>query len=145
MGLGATSEWRRYILRTSLLVAAFTVVLTTNFVGLMALLTEQPDAVADRVPYYVLAGAVVFVATILQLEGAGYDGRTVLTAAVTAAVLGFVFIGLGLEGLLFAWSNPDDIIGSQLVVYFIAAAAIATGIGYWVLRHWREFVGRPHR
>ncbi|MFW6449000.1 MAG: hypothetical protein ACOC0X_05610 [Halobacteriota archaeon] len=145
MHLGATGDWRRNLLRSSLLVAGFTVVLTTNFVGLMALLTEQPESVSGRIPYYVLAGAVVFVAVILELEGVGHDGRTVLSAAVTAGVVGVVLIGLGLEGLRFAWSNPEALIASQLLVYFLAAAAIATGLGYWVLRHWREFVGPGRR
>lgn len=139
MGLATRSDGRRYILRTSVLVAAFTVVLTTNFVGLMGLLTEQPASASARVPYYVLAAAVVFVGAILLLEATGSDGRTVLTAAITAAVLSFVFVGLGVEGLRYAWDNPEEVIASQLLVYFLAAAVIATGIGYWGLRHWREF------
>lgn len=139
MGSATREEVRRYIVRTSLLVAAFTVVLTANFVGLMGLLTEQPPAAGGRVPFYVLAAAVVFVAAILLLETVGYDGRTVLTASMTAAVLGFVLVGLGVEGVIFAVANPDAIIASQLLIYFLAAAVIATGVGYWGLRHWREF------
>lgn len=133
------------MVRTSLLVAAFTIILTTNFVGLMGLVTEQPGAATDRAPFYFLGAAVIFVAAILLLETAGYDGRTVLSASVTAAVLGFVFVGLGIEGLIFAWEHPDEIITSQLLVYFLSAAVIATGIGYWALRHWREFATQHRR
>lgn len=134
-----------YFLRTSLLVAAFTVVLTTNFVGAMGLLTGAVTGTTGRLQYYVLAAAVVFVAVILILEASGYDGRRVLTAAVTAAVLGFVFIALGAEGLVFAWNDPDAILTSQLLVYFVAAAVIGTGLGYWGLRHWREFARQARR
>lgn len=145
MDLGGRDDGRQYILRTSVLVAAFTLILTTNFVGLMGLLTERPAATSGRIPYYVLAGAVLFVGAILLLETAGYDGRTVLTAAVTAATLGFVLVGLGAEGVIFAWHNPEAIIASQLLVYFLAAAVIATGVGYWALRHWREFARQSPR
>ncbi len=145
MGLAPRDADRRYMLRTSILVAAFTVVLTADFVGLMALLTERPAATSGRVPYYVLAAAIVFVAAILLLETAGYDGRTVLTASVTAAVGSVVLVGLGVEGIIFGWANPDEIIASQLLVYFLAAAVIATGVGYWALRHWREFASQTRR
>lgn len=139
MGVRGLVEQREYLARTSLLVAIFTVVLTTNFVGTMALLTDEAAGVNTRLPYYVLLAAIVFVGTILLLEEARYGGRTVLTAAVTAGVLGFVFIFLGGEGIVFMLRNPGDILTSQLLIYFLAAAVIATGLGLWALRHWREF------
>lgn len=144
MGLDRGDE-RRYMLRTAALVVAFTAILTTNFIGLMGLVTDGPSAASGRVPFYVLAAAVVFVAALLLLETAEYDGRTVLTASVTAAALGGVLVGLGVEGLIYAWSNPDEVVASQVLVYFLAAAVIATGVGYWGLRHWREFVNQTGR
>ena len=139
MPLGSTTGDHEYLLRTSLLVAAFTVILTTNFIGSMALLTDQAPGAAGRLPYYVLLAAFTFVATIMILEESRYDGRSVLTASVTAAILGFVLISLGGEGIIFVVRNPGDILISELLIYFITAAAIGTGLGYWVLRHWREF------
>lgn len=130
---------RRYLARTSLIVAGFTVILTVSFIGAMAVMTGEATRAMDRLPYYILLAAVVFVATILRLEEAGYDGRSVLTAAVTVGVLGFILILLDGEGLWFALQHPDDILLSQLLIYFLAAATIATGLGYWGLRHWREF------
>ena len=47
-----------------------------------------------------------------------------------------------MEGVLFAFRNPELVFVSQLVYYFIAAALIGTGIGYWGVRHWREFAGQ---
>lgn len=142
MGVRSWARQREYLARTSLLVAVFTVILTTNFVGTMAILTDEAAAVATRLPYYVLLAAIVFVATILLLEEGRYDGRSVLTAAITAGVLGFVFISLGGEGVVYAIRNPGEILTSQLLIYFIAAAVIATGLGYWGLRHWREFAAQ---
>lgn len=131
---------RTYAVRTSLLVVAFTVILTTNFVGAMALLTEESLTITDRLPFYVLLAAIVFVATILILELAGnYDGRIVISTAITAGVLGFIFIFFGGEGIRHILLNPGEILTSHLLVYFLAAATIATGLGYWGLRHWREF------
>ncbi len=132
-------EGREYLVRTTILVCIFTVVLTTNFIGIMSFITEGAPGATGRLPLYVLLTSVVFVAAIIILEMSQYDGRSVLTASVTAGVLGFIFISLGGEGLVYAWRNPDDVITSQLLVYFIAAAVIGTGLGYWGLRHWREF------
>lgn len=141
----ASTEDGDYYIRTTVLVAAFTVILTTNFVGAMGLLTGQVTGTTERLPFYVLLGAIVFVGTILVLEASGYDGRAVLTAAVTASAFGFVFVVLGGEGLVFAWHDPDAILTSQLLVYFVAAAVIGTGLGYWGLRHWREFARGARR
>lgn len=129
-------------MRTVILVAIFTVVLTTNFIGIMSFITEGAPGATGRLPMYVLATSVVFVASIILLELSEYDGRSVLTASLTAGILGFVFITLGGEGLVYAWRDPDDVITSQLLVYFVAAAVIGTGLGYWALRHWREFTRR---
>jgi hypothetical protein len=43
--------------------------------------------------------------------------------------------------VIYAVTDPDEIVASQVLVYFVAAALICTGVGVWGLRHWREFAG----
>lgn len=135
----SVADTREYFARTSALVVAFTVVLTVNFVGIMAIITGDATGTTGRFPWYVFLTAVVFVAVILAMEAAGADGRLVIQSAVTAAVIGFVLIVFGGEGIAYAVTNPDGIIDLRLLLYFLSAAVIATGVGYWGLRHWREF------
>lgn len=128
-----------YFARTSALVVAFTVVLTTNFIGLMALFTGEAAGTTGRLPWYVFLTAVVFVAVIIVMEAADAEGRLVIRAAVTTAVIGFILIVFAGEGIIYAFEQPGDVFTSRLLLYFLSAAVIATGLGYWVLRHWREF------
>lgn len=139
MSLRRRPTTREYMARTSLLVAVFTVVLTINLVGIMAVITGEVTGTTGRFPWYVLLTAIAFVAVILIMEAAEADGALVIRAAVTAAAIGFVFIVFGGEGLIFAWEEPEEVFDSQLLLYFMSAAVIATGLGYWLLRHWREF------
>lgn len=137
--MSSRSDGRDYLVRTTVLVGIFTVVLTTNFIGIMAMVTDRASGSTARLPIYVFGAAVVFIAAIILLEMSNYDGRSVLTASVTAALFGFVLIFLGGEGLVFAWRYPSEVLTPQLLLYFLAAAVIGTGLGYWGLRHWREF------
>ncbi|MFW6153285.1 MAG: hypothetical protein ACOC42_02885 [Halobacteriota archaeon] len=137
--MSSRPDGRDYLVRTTLLVAIFTLVLTTNFIGIMAMVTDRAGGAPGRLPIYVFGAAVVFIAAIILLEMSNYDGRSVLTASITACVFGFVLIFLGGEGLVFAWHHPAEVFTPQLLLYFLAAAVIGTGLGYWGLRHWREF------
>lgn len=139
MTLGRRAARHDYFLRTSLLVSVFTVVLTINFVGAMAIITGEATDTGSRLPLYVFSAAVVFVSVIVVLEAAEYDGPSVLITAVTACLLGFVFIAFGGEGVMYALTDPEAVFDSQLLIYFASAAVIATGVGYWGIRHWREF------
>lgn len=143
MGLASGSNTREYIARTSALVAVFTVVLTTNFVGIMSILTGEASGTTARLPGYVLLTAVIFVAVILTMEAAEADGHLVIRAAIVSGLLGFVLVVFGGEGLIFAIEQPEEVFDSQLLLYFVSAAVIATGLGYWGLRHWREFSRGP--
>lgn len=129
--------------RVALLVAASTAVLTAAFVGVVAAVSGNVHGLSDRVPFYVFGGAVVFVATIVALEDPGDDGVPILTATVGISLLAFALLALGGEGVIYALANPDAVLDSRLVVYFLAAALVCTGTAYWGVNHWREFTGTP--
>lgn len=139
--MGLVSRWG-FFLKATGLVGGSTFILTASFVGLLSLLSGDPVDLGDRVPFYMIVMGFVFVGTILILEEQGATAEAILVTAIVVAVLAFVGIGLTVEGILFAMRNPDRVFVSQLVYYFIAAGLIATGIGYWGIRHWREFTGQ---
>ncbi len=143
-GLGSSSSrgrerGRARIKRVAALVAGSTLALTACFVGLLAAATGQVEGVGSRLPAYVLAMAVAFVATVVRLELEGYDGRPIIVSASGVAVAAFVLVTLGGEGLTYAVRNPEAVVGSQLLLYLLAAGLIGSGLGYWGVRHWREF------
>ncbi len=136
MELGAT---QRIILRISLLIISCTILLTASFVGFLALISGRVDGSESRIAWYIAISAILFVSTIVLLEFHGADGRTILVSATVTGVLSFALIYFSIEGVIFALIHPEDVFVSQLILYFFAAALVATGIGYWGLRHWREF------
>lgn len=121
------------------LVTVATILLTADFVGLLSLLTGEATGVGGRFPLYVLLMAVVFVVTIVGLARHDAEGRTVLSAATGVAVLSLVLGLLAGEGVVYAQTHPDDILGSQLLVYFLAAGLIGTGLTFWTVNYWRDF------
>lgn len=141
MGLTVGVRDTDYVARTIGLVVVFTVVLTTNFIGVLALVTGEVTNTTGRLPWYVFLTAVVFVAVIIVMEAADADGRLVIQSAVTAGAIGFLLIVLAGEGIVYAIYSPEDVFNLRLLLYFLSAAVIATGLGYWALRHWREFSG----
>lgn len=143
MGLSKGAETREYFARTSALVVVFTVILTTNFVGIMSILTGDVTGTTNRFPIYVLLTAIVFVAVIMIMEAADAEGRLVIQAAIVSGLLGFVLVVFGGEGVIYALERPENVFDSRLLLYFVSAAVIATGLGYWGLRHWREFSRGP--
>lgn len=130
----------RQWLRATGVILGFTVVLTADFVGVLALVSQPRPNVASRMPLYTLAMAGAFVATIYGFARYGADARTVLLSATGFGVAAFVLVGLAIEGLVFAAEHPEDVFGSQLVVYFLAAGLIGTGVGYWLVAYWRDLV-----
>ena len=120
-------------------IVGFSVVLTAGFVGLVALVSGDTSAIGDRVPYYLLATAVAFVVTLKKLDDGRTDGLTVLVATTGIALGAGSLFSLSVEGVIYGVTNPGDVVASQLVVYFLAAALICTGLGMWGLQHWREF------
>jgi FlaA1/EpsC-like NDP-sugar epimerase len=130
---------RRVVFRTSVLIVSCTLLLTASFIGSIAAVSGDIYGFEARVPWYLVTAAGVFVATIVLLEINEAIGRTIIVTAIFTGVVSFFLISLAVEGVIFTLNNPATVFVSQLILYFFAAALIATGIGYWGLRHWREF------
>jgi len=124
------------LVRTGLLVGCCTTVLTAAFVGVVALVSGA-GGVGSRLQFYILAGAVAFVASLLVLEESKYEGGGVMLGAVATGFVGFVAVGLSTEGVRYALARPDAVLASSLLVYLVAAALVASGLGYWSVRNWR--------
>lgn len=137
----AAVELREFLVRGTLIVGLSTVVLTSSFIGVIALFSGETHTLSARFPYYLILMGLVFVATIFLLEEHGSEPRiTILTATITG-LLTLILSVLGLEGMMYTISNPQLVFDEQLVFYFIAAALIATGVTYWAIKHWRELIG----
>ena len=120
------------------LLAISTLALTASFLGVVGLVTGGVTGSTDRLPLYVLAMALVFVGSVLHLEGQLRDGERILRASAAIAAGTIVVVGLGGEGIAYVLQHPAEVLTSQLLFYFLAAGLIGTGLGYWALRHWNE-------
>jgi len=78
-----------------------------------------------------------FVGSLIVLEESRHRGKTVILGAVGTGIAGLVLVGLGTEGVVYATSAPGTVLSSSLLVYLVAAALIASGLGYWSVRNWR--------
>lgn len=132
-----------FLTRALALIGISTFILTASFIGILAILSRSPTGLTSRVPFYLIVMGLAFVATILVLEEYGTMGRVVIVTAGVISLITFVATTLTVEGIMFAASQPASVFGRQLVFYFIAAALIGTGIGYWAIQHWREFAAQP--
>lgn len=124
--------------------AGSTVVLTLALFGLLSLSEGSAPGLGDRIPYYVLGCAAAFATALLVLDRRSRDGRRLLGISVGVAVVAFVLVGLGVEGLLYAARNPTVAFSTQRFLYLLSAALVATGLGFWTTNHARELV-RPFR
>lgn len=130
---------QQMVLRIAVLIVISTVILTASFFGVIAAASGEISGLDTRMPFYLLASAMVFVSTIVLLEFYDTDGKTIITSALFSGISALVLSVFSVEGVIFAANNPDNLIVNQLVVYFVAAALVATGVGFWALEHWREF------
>lgn len=140
--MAGSSDPNAFYSRVSAIIIACTAILTLSFVGILAIISGETGATTRRLPWYLVLGAVAFVATIVLLEGSGATGREIIVTSSITAIWSFVLIGLAVEGIRYTLLFPEEVFVSQLVLYFLAAALLATGIAYWALHHWREFTGR---
>jgi FtsH-binding integral membrane protein len=136
---------QRVILRIGGVIASCTLLLTASFIGLIAAFSGDIQGFDSRVPWYIVVAAIMFVAVIVLLELNDADGKTIIVSAAFSGVISFILVFFSIEGLIFAFENPSRIFLSRLIMYFFAAALVATGVGYWGLRHWREFTSDPAR
>lgn len=130
---------RRYLALLVGLVAGSTLLVTSSLVGILAITEGLTTGLGGRVPYYVLATALVFVTLLVALELELEDGSRIITTSVVVSVVALLVISLSVEGFLFGLEFPDRLL-SNLLPYFLAAGLISTGLIIWAVRHWREFV-----
>lgn len=121
------------------LIGASTLLLTLAFLGVLRIVEGGNPGIQDRVPLYLLLAAAVFVTFIVLLEQRDLDGRTVLVSTTSIATATGALAWLVGEGIVYAVSEPGEVLASQTVVYLLAAAVACTGLFYWTLNHWREF------
>ena len=125
--------------KAAALIAVSTLLLTSAFLGVLAVVDGGNPGIADRIPVYVLLASTVFVVFVVLLEQRDLDGRTVLVSTTAIAAATGVLAWLVGEGAVYLVIEREAVIASQLVVYLLAAAIACTGLFYWTLNHWREF------
>lgn len=130
---------RRYFARTTGLATASTLVLTASFIGILSFIEDATIGLWGRIPWYLVAAAILFTATVVLLERHDANGKVIIGTATISGAIAFVVIMLMIEGLFFMFRNPEDVFVTQYVLYFLAAGLLGTGIGYWGIQHWREF------
>lgn len=128
--------------RLAVVVLACTLVLTAMFVGVLSVSTGGMAGISERLPFYVLAMGVIFVAAIVGLDGEIREPLAVLRMAVAAGGFGFAGILLSGEGVTYMANNSGQLLTSQLLFYFVAAGLVGTGLAYWAIQNWRDVVDR---
>jgi len=128
---------RAILARTGALVVCCAAVLTTAFVGAVSLAGGHAVGAESRLQFYVLAGAVAFVGSLLVLEESRHDAQRVIGGSVVAGVAGLLLVGLASEGVLYTLAEPRTVLSSSLFVYLTAAALLVSGLGYWSIRNWK--------
>lgn len=136
---------RPVLAREGSLVAGATLALTLAFLGLLALAAGEPAGMGDRVPFYVLGAAVTFASTLVILDRRSREGKNLLAVSVGFAILAFCLLTLGVEGLAYAARRPGEALASNRPLYLVSAALFSTGLGYWGLSHWEEFLREVRR
>lgn len=129
----------QYFARMGALAAVSTIVLTASFIGILAFLEGAVSNFQGRIPWYLVAAALAFTATIVFLERNDVGGKVIIGTAIVVAACAFVSLTLMTEGLIYTVTNPREVFATQRVLYFLAAGLLGTGIGYWGIQHWREF------
>lgn len=120
------------------LISVSTLLITSSIVGVLALTSGATDGIGARVPYYVLATALVFTGLLVALEQRLDDGSQIISTSGAVAIVSLFVVSLSIEGLLFAFHQPDQVL-THLLPYFVAAGLVSTGLIIWAVRHWREF------
>lgn len=136
-----TDNIPEYGLRIGAIITVSTIFITTAFIGVLAILADDTTGIVSRVPWYAIVGAGGFAVSIFLLERQDSTGGLIFVTAVVVGLLAGVVVGLSIEGVIFTILYPTRVLISDLVLYLVAAALIGTGVGYWGLRHWREYAG----
>ncbi|MFB6070793.1 MAG: hypothetical protein ABEJ76_07195 [Halanaeroarchaeum sp.] len=122
-------------------ILASTVLLTSSFLGVLAVITAKTAGFSNRFPFYVLLMALGFVAALFLLERPDFQGTQILVATLGLTVTIFLVVTLAGEGLTYAYRYPEEVFVSNLILYLVAAGLIGSGLAFWSVRHWREYAG----
>ncbi len=129
---------RDVLVQAGVFILLSTVALTASFLGLVGLVTGGVTGIENRLPYYVLGLALAFVGAIVGFEREYHDGSVVIRLAALAAAVTFVVVLFAGEGVTFMLQQPETVVSSQSLFYFLAAGLIGTGLGYVGMRHWED-------
>lgn len=130
---------KRAVYRGAALVVSSTLAVTVAFVGLLALVTNEAAGLGNRLPYYAVVLSFAFTVLVLVLERHLEDGSTIIVNAAALAITVAILVALDVEGAVYAYRYPGELVASQLLLYFLAAGCLCTGLVYWGVHHWREF------
>lgn len=131
---------RQKVLRLGGLIFVSTCLLTLDLIGILAFVDASPPEFWARFPYYLLAAASMFVGSLFYLEGQFSNGGHIILSAVGIGAMGLVVVAMAVEGLRFSITSPGNVFTKNVLVYFLTAGLLCTGLGYWIIRHWREYV-----
>lgn len=131
---------REAILKGGGIVLLSTLAVTVAFVGVLAFVTGNTPGIKSRVPFYVVAFSVAFTGLLVSLERYFDEGDQIFLIALVLSLIVGVVVSLDVEGILYASANPGQLVASQLFLYLVAAGFLCTGLVYWGVHHWREFV-----
>src|SRR6056297_860948 len=127
--------------RAVLTVVPSTILLTLAFVGIAVVVEGLVVTnLVTRLPVYVLVFALAFIVSLLKLDNRNRDGMQILIATAGIGFAAGLLFGLASEGAFYLAYNPGGLLRRGLIVVFLAAGIICTGLGIWGIRHWREFV-----
>ncbi|MFC5972172.1 hypothetical protein ACFPYI_12600 [Halomarina salina] len=126
--------------RAVALVVGSTVLVTLALLGIVAILRGQVVGQGGRLPIYLFGSSVVFVALVFTFERRGFDGRRIITSTLGLTLVGGTLLFLVGEGTVYVLTYYEEVFSTQLVLYLLSIGLVWTGIVYWGLSHWREFV-----
>lgn len=118
--------------------AVSTLALSVSLLGILGLVTGSVLGLDTRLPFYVLVMATTFVAGVVVLESEFRDGMRALGLSATGAALTLLFVTLAGEGTAFLVQRPQQVVGTNLLFYVLAAGLVGTGLGYWALQQYDD-------
>lgn len=118
---------RAPVVGSALVVAAALIVGVASFVG------GANAGFPERLPVYVLAGAVAFLGALLSMRSSPQEGTAVLRRATAVGCVGFAGVGLGTEAAIYGLIH----IAPALALYLASVLAVVCGVIYWSVRNWR--------
>jgi hypothetical protein len=98
MSARSSSLLNNFFVRIGLLFGVSTLLLTASFIGIVAFVTGEVTNVSARLPWYIVAVALSFVASIVLLEAQDSNGRTIIVTAIVVTSVFFIVVLLGIEG-----------------------------------------------